>query len=146
MKEPAIIFDLDGTLADVTIRQRHLEGGKKDWKSFFATIKTDTLNVWCRELVEALRSKYRIIIVSGRIDTLKQETEEWLKQHQVHYDALYLRDKNDHRDDQVLKREIYETYIQPKFDVLFVVDDRKKVVKMWREIGLVCLHCAEGDF
>jgi hypothetical protein len=30
--------------------------------------------------------------------------------------------------------------------VLFVVEDRNRVVEMWREEGLVCLQCAPGEF
>lgn len=48
--------------------------------------------------------------------------------------------------DQVLKLRIYEQNIKDKFDVLFVIDDRKSVVDMWRRNGLVCLQCAEGEF
>ena len=31
-------------------------------------------------------------------------------------------------------------------DVLFVVDDRQKVVDMWRDLGLVVLQPAPGNF
>ena len=30
--------------------------------------------------------------------------------------------------------------------VLFVVEDRSRVVEMWRAEGLVCLQCAPGEF
>jgi hypothetical protein len=33
-----------------------------------------------------------------------------------------------------------------KRKVLFVVEDRNRVVEMWREEGLVCLQCAPGEF
>jgi hypothetical protein len=32
-----------------------------------------------------------------------------------------------------------------KTKVLFVVEDRSRVVEMWRAEGLVCLQCAPGD-
>lgn len=57
-----------------------------------------------------------------------------------------LRGFNDYRDDPIIKQEIYETYIKPYTDVDYVFDDRDRVVKMWRDIGLRCLQVQEGDF
>ena len=31
-------------------------------------------------------------------------------------------------------------------EILFVLDDRSQVVKMWRELGLTCLQVADGNF
>ena len=31
-------------------------------------------------------------------------------------------------------------------DVFLVVDDRQKVVNMWRDLGLTCVQVAPGDF
>ena len=30
--------------------------------------------------------------------------------------------------------------------ILFVVEDRSRVVEMWRSEGLACLQCAPGEF
>lgn len=57
-----------------------------------------------------------------------------------------MRKNDDYRQDAVIKEEIYNLYIQPKFDVLFCIDDRKQVVDAWRNLGLVCLQCDEGQF
>ena len=46
----------------------------------------------------------------------------------------------------VLKREIWETKIRDRFDVAGVIDDRARVVAMWRSLGLTCLAVAEGNF
>ena len=35
------VFDVDGVLADVGHRLRHLEGGRKDWGAFFAAAEKD---------------------------------------------------------------------------------------------------------
>lgn len=146
MKKKAIIVDLDGTLANIQVRRKFLEGKKKDWKGFNSTIMTDTLNQWCREIMVHMQSNYRIIIVSGRIDTLKTETIQWLQKFDVPYDDLFMRQDLDYRDDRIIKKEIYQDLIAPDYEVLFVLDDRAKVVDMWREEGLVCLQCDPGQF
>ena len=59
---------------------------------------------------------------------------------------LYMRPTGDYRTDTEWKRECYESYIKPVYDVRLVLDDRASVVAMWRELGLECWQVAEGDF
>ena len=146
MKKKAIIVDLDGTLADITHRRKFVEGKTKDWKNFNKNIIKDDLNIWCAEIIRRMINDHHVLLVSGRIDDLKSQTQEWLKKHEVPFTELLMRRDKDYRDDTVVKREIYEEKIKAFYDVLFVIDDRAKVVKMWREAGLVCLQCDWGDF
>jgi len=44
----------------------------------------------------------------------------------------------------VAKREMLQGIDRKK--ILFVVEDRSRVVEMWRGEGLVCLQCAPGEF
>ena len=89
---------------------------------------------------------HKIIIVSGRIDDLRHETELWLKKFEVPFDYLFMRKRKDMRPDNVIKLEIYEEHIRDKFQIIFVLDDRQKVVDMWRGQNLVVLQCAPGNF
>jgi len=146
MKEKAIIVDLDGTLADIRVRLKHLQGARKDWKSFNKTIETDELHEWCREILLRFCYDHKIIVVSGRTDELKTQTEQWLNKFKVPFDFLFMRSRQDFRSDNLIKLEIYEQHIKDKFHILFVLDDRQKVVDMWRAQGLVVLQCAPGDF
>jgi len=59
---------------------------------------------------------------------------------------LYMRTEGDYRDDAVVKYELYVQYIAPTFDVAVVLDDRNRVVRMWRQVGLTCLQVEDGDF
>ena len=46
-----------------------------------------------------------------------------------------------------MKKEVYHKYIEGKYDVLFVLEDRDQAVAMWRkELGLTCLQVEYGDF
>lgn len=142
----AIIVDLDGTLADIRIRLKHLEGNRKDWKGFNKTIETDEIHHWCREIIIRFASDHYIIIVSGRTDELRDQTLEWLTKYQVPFHFLFMRKSFDMRPDQMIKEEIYRQKIKDQYSVLFVLDDRQKVVDMWRSLGLVVLQCAPGNF
>jgi FMN phosphatase YigB (HAD superfamily) len=147
IKEKAIIVDLDGTLCDVEHRVHHVQGEKKNWKKFFDLMVHDDLNHWCFELMAAMALRnYKILFVTGRDEAYRDPTEEWLKRHAVAYEHLFMRAAIDYRPDSDVKEEIYRELIEKKYQVLFVVDDRKSVVERWREMGLVCLQCAPGEF
>jgi len=145
--ERAIIVDIDGTLADCEHRLHFIkEQNPKDWKSFHAGVKDDKINYWCLALISGMTDMCKIIFVSGRVYESREDTCKWLFLNKIPYDLLFMREKGDYRNDDILKEEIYEKYIKDKYEILFVIDDRKRIVDMWRRKGLVCLQCAEGLF
>lgn len=136
-----IIVDLDGTLADIGHRRHFVDRKPKNWPAFFQGMHLDPLNEWCRDLMIAMKNTgCRIALVSGRPDTYEKVIREWLQAHDVPYDALHLRKDGDFRADDIVKKEILDAHFR-KEKILFVVDDRESVVRMWRKEGLVCLQC-----
>lgn len=145
---PAIIIDLDGTLADNNHRRKHIEGeNNNDWKKYYEKIPEDSLNYWCKEIIDRFKNDYRIYLVTGREGTkqIKTDTKVWLADNNIYYDELHFRDKEDYRKDSKVKKEILEEEIRPH-EVVFAVDDRQQVVDMWRNQDITTLQCAEGDF
>lgn len=133
----AILCDLDGTLAIIT--------GRNPYDT--ARCERDRLNAPVAGIVRMHHAAgYRIVLVSGREDRFRPHTERWLAKHGIEYAELLMRQTRDNRKDSIIKREIYEREIAPRYTVEFVLDDRDQVVEMWREIGLVCLQVAPGDF
>ena len=140
-----IIFDLDGTLADLTHRVEYAK--KKDYREFFARVLLDSPITDVIYLATILKvAGHRIVICSGRSDECRTDTEAWLSRNKVMYDALYMRRSGDHRPDYICKREIYTQFIQGREDVLCVFDDRDQVVNLWRSLGLRCYQVAKGNF
>lgn len=148
MKQKAIIIDLDGTLADCEHRRCFIAGTKKDWKSFSRdeNIIQDKLNLWCATIINKFKDSHKILLVTGRMESSRKITIEWLNKFDIKYDLLLTRKDNDFRKDSVIKEELYKNFIEPHFDVLFCLDDRKQVVDTWRSLGLICLQCADGEF
>jgi predicted secreted acid phosphatase len=140
-----VIFDIDGTLADVSERLHHLQKKPKDWDSFFQGMAQDKAIQSLVRLCNILYSAgIQIILCSGRSEEHRQETVAWLAKQGVPYHELLLRKDGDRRSDVVVKRELLAKI--DKSRVLFVVEDRSRVVEMWRAEGLVCLQCAPGEF
>jgi hypothetical protein len=147
VKAKAIIVDLDNTLSNCNHRIHHMKGKKKNYFAFMAGIGDDKLNEWCAVLVKAMYEMgYDIIYLTGRDEPYRQASELWLLFNSPVQDYLLLmRKAKDHRKDFVVKKEIYEQEVAPFYDVLFALDDRAHIAKMWRSIGLPCLHCDEDD-
>jgi len=144
MKTKAIIIDMDDTLANCTHRRHHAQDG--DFKAFYAEMGKDDVNHWCRRIIDKFHDTHSILIVSGRPQEYESITQSWLLHNMVSYDKIFMRKTGDNRDDTIVKKEIFMENIQEDFDIEFVIDDRDKVVKMWRSIGLTCLQCDYGDF
>ena len=145
-----VIFDLDGTLADIE-KRRNLstkDNGKMDWDKFFdpKNIKLDEPNLPVTLLAKMMHDKgFRIVIFSGRLDVTKEATKRWLEDNGIKWDILKMRPQHmKFVDDAELKKEwLHEL---GKDSVFLVVDDRKKVVDMWRREGMDVWQVAEGDF
>src|SRR5687768_16441499 len=115
MKKTAVIFDLDGTLANLNGRSPYDQ----------ALCGDDHVHEHIAEIARmyAKHSPHEVIIVSGRFIDCSDQTIEWLSQHGIIYKWLYMRASKDQRPDTEIKREIYEKFIEPGYDVVMVYDD-----------------------
>ena len=150
-----VIFDLDGTLADITKRREMStkENSKIDLDTFFTpeNIWFDTPNEVVIQMAQMLSQKNRIVIFSGRSKGTKDETKRWLKKFDVPFDVIKMRPTSKdwmYMPDDELKQHWLDSLFpgEKKNDILCVFDDRDKVVKMWRDNGLQCFQVANGNF
>ena len=145
MANEIVIFDIDGTLADVSERIHHVKRKPKNWPAFFAGMAQDkAIHSMVRLCNVLYASGIQIILCSGRSEEHRAETVKWLAEQGVRYHELILRRDKDRRSDTDVKREMLADIDKSK--ILFVVEDRSRVVEMWRSEGLVCLQCAPGEF
>lgn len=148
MNRKCIIFDLDGTLADLRHRLHFIESSPPDWDTFFKNVYLDTPIVHMVRLCQWLEKSrdWDIIIASGRSDVCKQDTITWLKEHGIRYMKLYMRQAGDHRPDDEVKQDILQQIMDDGFTPMMVFDDRDQVVNMWRNQGIPCAQVAPGNF
>jgi len=135
-KLDAIICDIDGTVAN------HWNRSPYD----MSKVLDDKPNEAICNLIRILSKTYKIIFVSGREDCAREDTDLWLKTNDLLYTELLMRKTGDNRKDVIIKQEIYEQHIQQRYNIKFVLDDRKQTVDGWRDLGLCCLQVAPGDF
>lgn len=134
---PAIIVDLDGTLAHRGDRR-----GPYDWDK----VGSDEVDVPVRTLVNEMGKTHRVIVMSGREDICRGDTLRWLRDNEVEWHHLFMRAAGDRRADTVVKAELFDRYVRDSFNVIFAVDDRNAVVAGWRAMGIKTLQAQEGAF
>ena len=167
--QKTVIFDLDGTLANIDSRRdiSMKPNGRLDWNVFAAPnsiLALDKPNAPVIKMAQMFKADgFKIVIFSGRNDRGFDATVQWLNDFKVPFDLLVMRpdkfkDKSwpiadgnpatpDMRfmPDEILKKKMLDAFVDIN-DVFLVVDDRDKVVKMWRDLGLNTFQVAPGDF
>jgi hypothetical protein len=140
------IFDIDGTVADLSHRLHFIERKPKKWREFFAASADDKAITHIRDLARHLSKVAPVVFVSGRSDEVRAETEAWLKREIGQSGPLYMRRRNDRRPDYIVKAELLDQLLADGYRPIMAFDDRDQVVKMWREKGVPCAQVAEGNF
>jgi predicted kinase len=136
-KRQAVIVDVDGTIA-VNVNRDYYDLTK---------VLDDAPNTPICNLVRILKEKgYLIIVVSGREDTCQEDTETWMKAHDIPYDAIFMRKAGDGRKDAVAKEEIYRENIEPHYSVAFALDDRPVCCRLWRSFKIPTLQLNDIEF
>ncbi len=156
MKDSWVIFDLDGTLANIEERRKlsTKDNGKMDWDKFFdpENIKLDKPNPAVIKMAQVLaESGHMIAILSGRSKGTQLTTKSWLNRNNVPYHIIKMRPTSKEwmymPDDELKQRWLDDLFPGDIRDrIVAVFDDRQKVVDMWRKNGLTCMQVAPGDF
>lgn len=141
------VFDIDGTLADLTHRKNFVASKPKNWNAFDAGIPHDKLFEDIAHLLWVFYERGdKIILCSGRSSRTRGVTEDWLAKHNIRFDALYMRTDNDHRQDSIVKVELLQQIREQHGEPFIWFDDRQQVVDAIRAQGVRVLQVAPGDF
>ena len=148
MEKQTIIFDVDGTIADVEHRRHFVTQRPADWKSFKEETVNDTPVEWVCDIAKRhIARGDDVAFFSARNESQRGVTEtqisEWIGNG---HKGLFLRPDGDFRPDEEFKSDLADKFEEfgGKIDIVF--DDRNKVVDMWRQRGTTCVQVAEGDF
>lgn len=142
-----VIFDLDGTLFDCEHRRHFIATKPKNYKAFQKAANLDPVILPIANVARSLSaSGHRIVYCTGREDSMRSLTGEMLRIHNLPSGPVYMRPPHDFRPDFVVKKELLEKIKTDGYDPMLVFDDRKRVVDMWREEGILCAQVAAGDY
>lgn len=130
---PAAIIDIDGTVA--------LMNGKRGPFEWHKVGEDDPFETSWAMVSGLAQHGYELIFLSGRDGVCHDATMEWILQHAQKYIPavsfeFYMRPEGDSRPDTVIKRELFDAHVRDRYNVKVVLDDRPRVARMWRDLGL----------
>jgi len=131
-----IICDIDGTIAQCG--DRNIYDGSKAHLDTVIEPVADVVRQYLGGLV-------KVIFLSGRDEEYRGVTEKWLVDKGLWNGQLFMRKNGDKRADYIVKKELYEEHIKGRYNVTFVLDDRKQVKRMWVQEGLFVLDANQFD-
>lgn len=135
----AIIVDIDNTLAIMGERSPY------SWSEVGIDSVNEVVKNFINERGAGNGLGVKALIVSGRDGACRIQTEKWLKDNNVFYDKLFMRQEGNNEKDTIIKERIFEEEIKGKYNVLYVLDDRLGVCRMWHQKGLQLLRVGDPD-
>lgn len=142
-----VVFDIDGTVANLSHRLHYVRTKPKNWEAFNSLMHLDTVYSDMRTMYYIMIDMYHVVFASGRGEEQRSVTETWLEDNGFDsYLKLYMRPARDYRPDHIIKEELLANMRADGFEPWIVFDDRNQVVDMWRRNGIRCLQVAPGDF
>ena len=131
-----VIVDLDSTIANNNERNPY----------DYTRVLEDKPIEKVIDLVKLLKQGcYKIVICTGRSNMAKEDTLLWLYKHNVPFDEFYIREKDDNRKDYIVKSMMWKKIIE-KYNVAFMIDDRRQVIDHARSCGFLVFDVANNTF
>jgi phosphoglycolate phosphatase-like HAD superfamily hydrolase len=145
---PLYIFDIDGTIADLTHRLHYIQNIKPDWKAFNSNVMDDAPIKNTIKTLKLLTNRCEIWFFTGRTEACRTDTENWLSANTgICFPNVTMRAHLDTRPDYTVKQEMYERMlVEDKARLIAVFDDRQQVVDMWRKNKVTCYQVAKGNY
>jgi len=143
---PAVVFDMDGVLADATRRQHLLEWPGRDWDAFFEACGDDELIDDVARLLDVLDPAQRIVLLTARPVRVRPQTLVWLERYAVRWDLLIMRDHGDYGASRSFKRATVGQLRRAGFEPRLAFEDDRRNVEMFHAEGIPCVYIHSGYY
>ncbi len=143
---PAVIFDMDGVLADATARQHHLTRPRRNWDAFFAAVGEDELIAEVARLIEVLDPALGVVLLTARPMGVQAQTLAWLARHGLRWDLLIMRDQDDYDAAREFKRTAVGSLRSYGFDLRLAFEDDRRNVDMFHAENVPCVYIHSGYY
>ncbi len=138
--KPAVIVDVDGTLADVSgIRHYVLDDPhRKLFHKFHAASVFVEPIAEVAAITKALHATgLTIIILTSRREQWRHITRTWLNKWEIPHHALGMRADHDDRRDDDVKRDLHDRMCELYgVTAVLAIDDNPTVIALWRSMNI----------
>lgn len=148
MKKKAIICDIDNTLISIMHRFHMLKGEHTDWNAFLdpeLMMKDQPIHDTV-EVINCLGQKYPVLFVTGRNEGCREVTEKQIKNccpNLCEWKLIMRPDSDQKTADVIVKKQLFEQYVAPEYDILCAFDDKQANIDLWRSLGITAYHSGE---
>jgi FMN phosphatase YigB (HAD superfamily) len=130
---PAIIFDVDGTLANVDPYLHLVRGSNRDYNAFHEASIDALPNLDVVEMLNnAVADRHSILVVTSRKEKYRGLTSMWLAKNNIRSHGLFMRSNDDNRPDYEAKKDMLDK-ISSLWNVVHAIDDNPNVIKLWED-------------
>ncbi|MFE7744384.1 AAA family ATPase [Nocardia sp. NPDC057455] len=133
---PAWICDIDGTLAR--------KAPDRDIYDL-TRVHEDIPIAHMVEIIRKLAADSAIVLLSGRDDSSRAVTEQWLRANGIPFTELHMRRAGDLRRDDTVKLELFNAHLRDRFQILGAFDDRLQVCRLWAALNVPLLRLGIPD-
>jgi len=140
------IFDIDGTISDSRWRSEHAEA--RDWDTFHGLCEQDAPLPAARLMRSLVAADHCIILLTGRNEKFRKQTQAWLKAHDLQVDELLMRPDNNFDAAEIVKEaqlvEYFGDIDKAKVEVTCMFEDSEKVAEHFRQKGFTVFTTLGG--
>src|SRR6185312_3281060 len=120
-----------------------------EWKSLYEACDKDGIIIPCVDTFRLLSRKYECQIRSGRCESVKEKTVQWLYEcwpnfmsKEMYAQIIKMRSIGDNTPDADLKEMwLHDAVILEGKKIDFVFDSDPESIKMWRRRGIFVFNC-----
>ena len=142
----AVIFDVDGVLADAQGRQHHLEWDRRDWDAFFDACADDPVITEVETLLGLLDPDLQVLLVTARPQRIRDLTLSWLDHHALRWDLLVMRPTREYSPAVGFKRDVVDELRDAGFVLELALEDDPRNREMYLDEGVPCLYVHSGYY
>ena len=143
---PAVVFDMDGVLADASGRQHLLERPYQDWDAFFEACGEDPLIDEVGRLLQVLAADLHVVLLTARPIRVQRQTLDWIERMDLRWDLLIMRDFGDYGASREFKRRTVHELLDAGIEPRLAFEDDRRNVAMFRDEGVPCIYIHSGYY
>lgn len=137
-----IVTDLDSTVCNVEHRSNLAPQDKTlnlNWVEYSKACIDDTPNEAVVRLLQILALTFPIFVVSGRNVEAVEETQEWMRRHNVPYTEIRLHSDSDLRHNAEYKLEYIQSLRDRGYEPVLMLEDHQAVADAVTAAGVPTL-------
>jgi len=142
----AVIFDVDGVLADAQGRQHQLEWDRRDWDAFFDACGDDPVVEEVETLLSLLDPELQVLLVTARPQRVRDLTLSWLAHHRLRWDLMVMRPTREFSPAVEFKRDVVDELRAEGFTLELALEDDPRNRAMYLDEGVPCLYIHSGYY